>query len=49
MKILMASTPATGHINPLLAIGNVLMAQLRLEQYGLVCGNLARNYGRLVS
>jgi MGT family glycosyltransferase len=27
MKILMASTPATGHINPLLAIGHVLMAQ----------------------
>jgi MGT family glycosyltransferase len=27
MKILMASTPATGHINPLLAIGDVLMAE----------------------
>jgi MGT family glycosyltransferase len=27
MKILMASTPATGHINPLLAIGHVLMAE----------------------
>lgn len=26
MKILMASTPATGHINPMLAVGNVLMA-----------------------
>jgi MGT family glycosyltransferase len=26
MKILMCSTPATGHINPLLAVGNVLMA-----------------------
>ena len=26
MKILMASTPATGHINPMLAIGHVLMA-----------------------
>jgi MGT family glycosyltransferase len=25
MKILMASTPATGHINPMLAIGHVLM------------------------
>jgi MGT family glycosyltransferase len=27
MKILMASTPATGHINPLLALGHVLMAE----------------------
>jgi MGT family glycosyltransferase len=27
VKILMASTPATGHINPLLAIGHVLMAE----------------------
>ena len=27
MKILMASTPATGHINPLLAVGHVLMAE----------------------
>jgi UDP:flavonoid glycosyltransferase YjiC (YdhE family) len=27
MKILMASTPATGHINPMLAIGHVLMAE----------------------
>ena len=26
MKILMASTPAAGHINPMLAIGRVLMA-----------------------
>lgn len=26
MKILMASTPATGHINPLLGVGHVLMA-----------------------
>ena len=26
MKILLASTPATGHINPLLAVGHVLMA-----------------------
>jgi hypothetical protein len=27
MKILMASTPAIGHINPLLAVGHVLMAE----------------------
>src|SRR5262249_4522403 len=27
MKILIASTPATGHINPLLAVGHVLMAE----------------------
>ncbi len=27
MRILMASTPATGHINPLLAVGHVLMAE----------------------
>lgn len=27
MKILMVSTPATGHINPLLAVGHVLMAE----------------------
>jgi UDP:flavonoid glycosyltransferase YjiC (YdhE family) len=33
MKILMASTPATGHINPMLAIGHVLMA----EGHELVC------------
>ena len=27
MKILIASTPATGHLNPLLAIGHVLIAE----------------------
>src|ERR1700736_6776210 len=27
MKILIASTPATGHLNPLLAIGRVLIAE----------------------
>lgn len=27
MKILLASTPATGHINPLLAVGHVLMTE----------------------
>ncbi|SRR5258708_2706270 len=27
MKILMASTPATGHLNPLLAIGHILIAE----------------------
>ena len=27
MKILIASTPATGHINPLLAITRVLLAE----------------------
>jgi UDP:flavonoid glycosyltransferase YjiC (YdhE family) len=27
MKILIASTPATGHLNPLLAIGRILIAQ----------------------
>jgi MGT family glycosyltransferase len=27
MKVLMTSTPATGHINPMLAIGHVLMAE----------------------
>jgi hypothetical protein len=27
MKILMASTPLTGHLNPLLAVGHVLMAE----------------------
>jgi hypothetical protein len=27
MKIIIASTPATGHINPLLAIGHVLIAE----------------------
>jgi UDP:flavonoid glycosyltransferase YjiC (YdhE family) len=33
MKILMTSTPATGHINPMLAIGRILMA----EGHELVC------------
>jgi UDP:flavonoid glycosyltransferase YjiC (YdhE family) len=33
MRILMASTPATGHINPMLAIGDVLMT----EGHELVC------------
>ncbi len=27
MKILIASTPATGHFNPLLAIGRILIAE----------------------
>jgi hypothetical protein len=27
MKILLASTPATGHLNPLLAIGRILIAE----------------------
>ena len=27
MRILIASTPATGHLNPLLAIGRVLIAE----------------------
>jgi hypothetical protein len=27
MKILIASTPATGHLNPLLAIGHILIAE----------------------
>src|SRR3984885_4883691 len=27
MKILVVSTPATGHLNPLLAIGRILMAE----------------------
>jgi UDP:flavonoid glycosyltransferase YjiC (YdhE family) len=27
MKILVASTPATGHLNPLLAIGHILIAE----------------------
>ena len=27
MKILFASTPATGHLNPLLAIGRFLIAE----------------------
>ncbi len=27
MKILIASTPATGHLNPLLAIGRILIAE----------------------
>src|SRR6185437_15466721 len=27
MRILIASTPATGHLNPLLAIGRILMAE----------------------
>ena len=27
MKILLASTPATGHLNPLLAIGRFLIAE----------------------
>ncbi len=27
MKILVASTPATGHLNPLLAISHLLMAE----------------------
>jgi UDP:flavonoid glycosyltransferase YjiC (YdhE family) len=27
MKILIASTPATGHLNPLLAIGRFLIAE----------------------
>jgi hypothetical protein len=27
MKILIASTPATGHLNPLLSIGRILMAE----------------------
>src|SRR5271170_3377007 len=33
MKILMSSTPAMGHINPMLAIGRVLMA----EGHEVVC------------
>jgi hypothetical protein len=41
MKVLMASTPATGHITPLLAIGRVLIA----EGHELVCltGSWARD------
>ena len=41
MKVLMACTPATGHINPLLAIGRVLIA----EGHELVCltGSWARD------
>jgi UDP:flavonoid glycosyltransferase YjiC (YdhE family) len=27
MKLLIASTPATGHLNPLLAIGHILIAE----------------------
>jgi UDP:flavonoid glycosyltransferase YjiC (YdhE family) len=27
MKILIASTPATGHLNPLLAVGRILIAE----------------------
>ena len=27
MRILIASTPATGHLNPLLAIGRILIAE----------------------
>jgi len=27
IKILIASTPATGHLNPLLAIGHILVAE----------------------
>ena len=27
MKILIASTPATGHLNPLLAIGRIVIAE----------------------
>ncbi len=33
MKILLASTPATGHLNPLLAIGRILIA----EGHGVAC------------
>ena len=33
MKILIASTPATGHLNPLLAIGRILIA----EGHEIVC------------
>ncbi|HYZ31662.1 MAG TPA: hypothetical protein VE684_05185, partial [Crenalkalicoccus sp.] len=41
MKILMASTPAMGHFNPLIAIGRMLMA----EGHELVClsGTWLRN------
>jgi hypothetical protein len=34
MKILMASTPATGHINPLLAVGHVLAVSNQREDFG---------------
>jgi UDP:flavonoid glycosyltransferase YjiC (YdhE family) len=41
MKILLASTPATGHLNPLLAIGRILIA----EGHQVVClsGNAFRD------
>jgi UDP:flavonoid glycosyltransferase YjiC (YdhE family) len=45
MKVFIASTPATGHLNPLLAIGRILMA----EGHEVVClsGSLLR--GRIES
>jgi UDP:flavonoid glycosyltransferase YjiC (YdhE family) len=38
MKILIASTPATGHLNPLLAIGRILIAEVH-EIVGLTGTN----------
>jgi UDP:flavonoid glycosyltransferase YjiC (YdhE family) len=41
MKILIASTPATGHLNPLLAIGHLLMAEG--HEIAFLSGSVLRN------
>jgi len=41
MKILVASTPATGHLNPLLAIGHVLIAEG--HDVGFLSGSVLRD------
>ena len=41
MKILLASTPATGHLNPLLAIGHILIAEG--HDVGFLSGSVLRD------
>src|ERR1700730_2021650 len=41
MKILIASTPATGHLNPLLAIGHILIAEG--HDVGFLSGSVLRD------
>jgi UDP:flavonoid glycosyltransferase YjiC (YdhE family) len=41
MKILIASTPATGHLNPLLAVGRILIAEG--HQIAFLSGSVLRS------
>jgi hypothetical protein len=41
MKILIASTPATGHLNPLLAIGHILIAEC--HEVAFLSGSVLRD------